>query len=69
MTLVRERTTGQLFAMKRRRVPLAERLAVLVSRKADMLRKGQEGGEGHVRSERDLLKSVSFKLASTARVS
>ena len=50
--------------MKRRRVPLAERLAVLVLPKTDMLRKGQEG---HVRLEHDVLKSVS--LASTARVS
>jgi hypothetical protein len=59
MSLVRERT-GKLFAMKRRRVTLAERLAVLILRKTDMLGKGQEG---HVRSERDV-----ESLASTARV-
>ncbi|GAA6020257.1 hypothetical protein JCM11491_003867 [Sporobolomyces phaffii] len=44
VSLVRERATGQVFAMKQ-------------LRKADMLRKGQEG---HVRAERDLLaKAVS----------
>ncbi|CDO72531.1 hypothetical protein BN946_scf184983.g14 [Trametes cinnabarina] len=47
VSLVRERSTGQLFAMKQ-------------LRKTDMLRKGQEG---HVRAERDLLRSAS--LAST----
>ncbi|KZT70969.1 kinase-like protein [Daedalea quercina L-15889] len=44
VSLVRERSTGQLFAMKQ-------------LRKTDMLRKGQEG---HVRAERDLLKSASL---------
>ncbi|KAH7929884.1 kinase-like protein [Leucogyrophana mollusca] len=44
VSLVRERVTGQLFAMKQ-------------LRKTDMLRKGQEG---HVRAERDILKSASL---------
>ncbi|KAI8992993.1 kinase-like protein [Trametes punicea] len=44
VSLVRERSTGQLFAMKQ-------------LRKTDMLRKGQEG---HVRAERDLLRSASL---------
>ncbi|KAF9222561.1 kinase-like protein [Gyrodon lividus] len=44
VSLVKERTTGQLFAMKQ-------------LRKTDMLRKGQEG---HVRAERDILKSASL---------
>ncbi|KAH9931119.1 kinase-like protein [Epithele typhae] len=44
VSLVRERGTGQLFAMKQ-------------LRKTDMLRKGQEG---HVRAERDLLRSASL---------
>lgn len=44
VSLVRERSTGQLFAMKQ-------------LRKTDMLRKGQEG---HVRAERDVLKSASL---------
>ncbi|KAJ3733553.1 kinase-like domain-containing protein [Lentinula guzmanii] len=44
VSLVREQSTGQLFAMKQ-------------LRKTDMLRKGQEG---HVRAERDLLKSASL---------
>ncbi|TFY69168.1 hypothetical protein EVJ58_g585 [Rhodofomes roseus] len=44
VSLVRERSTAQLFAMKQ-------------LRKTDMLRKGQEG---HVRAERDLLKSASL---------
>jgi serine/threonine protein kinase len=44
VSLVRERTTGKLFAMKQ-------------LRKTDMLRKGQEG---HVRAERDVLKSASL---------
>lgn len=43
VALVRERGTGGLFAMKQ-------------LRKADMLRKGQEG---HVRAERDLMTSAS----------
>ncbi|KDQ21430.1 hypothetical protein BOTBODRAFT_25873 [Botryobasidium botryosum FD-172 SS1] len=42
--LVRERSTGQLYAMKQ-------------LRKTDMLRKGQEG---HVRAERDVLKSAAL---------
>ncbi|EJD03128.1 kinase-like protein [Fomitiporia mediterranea MF3/22] len=44
VSLVREKTTGQLCAMKQ-------------LRKTDMLRKGQEG---HVRAERDVLKSASL---------
>ncbi|KZT08324.1 kinase-like protein [Laetiporus sulphureus 93-53] len=44
VSLVRERSTEQLFAMKQ-------------LRKTDMLRKGQEG---HVRAERDILKSASL---------
>ncbi|KAH7909038.1 kinase-like domain-containing protein [Hygrophoropsis aurantiaca] len=44
VSLVKERMTGQLFAMKQ-------------LRKTDMLRKGQEG---HVRAERDILKSASL---------
>ncbi|KAJ4483193.1 kinase-like domain-containing protein [Lentinula aciculospora] len=44
VSLVREQSTGKLFAMKQ-------------LRKTDMLRKGQEG---HVRAERDLLKSASL---------
>ncbi|KAF8514253.1 kinase-like domain-containing protein [Hysterangium stoloniferum] len=43
VSLVRETTSGQLFAMKQ-------------LRKIDMLRKGQEG---HVRAERDVLKSAA----------
>ncbi|GAA5868106.1 hypothetical protein JCM3774_001023 [Rhodotorula dairenensis] len=43
VTLVRERATGELYAMKQ-------------MRKADMLRKGQEG---HLRAERDLLASAA----------
>ena len=52
VSLVRQRTTGRLFAMKQLRVFLA----VLTLRKTYMLRRGQEG---HVRAERDVLKSVS----------
>ncbi|KAJ7594009.1 kinase-like domain-containing protein [Mycena floridula] len=44
VSLVKERTTGQLYAMKQ-------------LRKTDMLRKGQEG---HVRAERDILRSASL---------
>jgi len=44
VSLVREKTSGNLYAMKQ-------------LRKADMLRKGQEG---HVRAERDILKSASL---------
>nr|GAT45446.1 kinase-like protein [Mycena chlorophos] len=44
VSLVREQGTGQLYAMKQ-------------LRKTDMLRKGQEG---HVRAERDILKSASL---------
>ncbi|TCD71243.1 hypothetical protein EIP91_011721 [Steccherinum ochraceum] len=44
VSLVRDRSSGQLFAMKQ-------------LRKTDMLRKGQEG---HVRAERDVLKSASL---------
>ncbi|KAF8070658.1 kinase-like domain-containing protein [Lyophyllum atratum] len=44
VSLVREQSTGSLYAMKQ-------------LRKTDMLRKGQEG---HVRAERDILKSASM---------
>ncbi|RDB25182.1 Serine/threonine-protein kinase CBK1 [Hypsizygus marmoreus] len=44
VSLVREQSTGNLYAMKQ-------------LRKIDMLRKGQEG---HVRAERDILKSASM---------
>ncbi|EKM80721.1 hypothetical protein AGABI1DRAFT_71210 [Agaricus bisporus var. burnettii JB137-S8] len=44
VSLVREKSTGNLYAMKQ-------------LRKADMLRKGQEG---HVRAERDVLKAASL---------
>jgi protein-serine/threonine kinase len=44
VSLVREQATGNLYAMKQ-------------LRKTDMLRKGQEG---HVRAERDILKSASM---------
>ncbi|KAF9051116.1 kinase-like protein [Hymenopellis radicata] len=44
VSLVKERSTGGLYAMKQ-------------LRKTDMLRKGQEG---HVRAERDILKSASL---------
>ncbi|KAF5325825.1 hypothetical protein D9611_000036 [Ephemerocybe angulata] len=43
VSLVKEKSSGKLYAMKQ-------------MRKADMLRKGQEG---HVRAERDILKSAS----------
>ncbi|PPQ86770.1 hypothetical protein CVT25_012415 [Psilocybe cyanescens] len=44
LEFVREKSTGSLYAMKQ-------------LRKADMLRKGQEG---HVRAQRDVLKSASL---------
>ncbi|KAJ7188052.1 kinase-like protein [Mycena filopes] len=44
VSLVKEQSTGELYAMKQ-------------LRKTDMLRKGQEG---HVRAERDILKSASL---------
>jgi tRNA A-37 threonylcarbamoyl transferase component Bud32 len=50
VSLVKERPTGQLYAMKQ-------------LRKTDMLRKGQEG---HVRAERDILKSASLNSAGGA---
>lgn len=43
VTLVKEKNSGQLYAMKQ-------------LRKADMLRKGQEG---HVRAERDFMTQAS----------
>jgi hypothetical protein len=63
--LVREKSSGNLFAMKQVRneenlSPPPRNLMRLVSpqlRKADMLRKGQEG---HVRAERDVLKAASL---------
>jgi serine/threonine-protein kinase LATS1/2 len=48
VALCRERGTGELFAMKQ-------------LRKADMLRKGQEG---HVRAERDLMTSASASASA-----
>ncbi|PWN53726.1 kinase-like protein [Violaceomyces palustris] len=48
VALVKERGTGELFAMKQ-------------LRKADMLRKGQEG---HVRAERDLMTSASASASA-----
>lgn len=61
MSLVKERDTGQLFAMKQ--VFISVFISYLLNmlsnqlRKSDMLRKGQEG---HVRAERDILKSASL---------
>ncbi|CEQ42499.1 SPOSA6832_04317 [Sporobolomyces salmonicolor] len=52
VSLVRERGTGELYAMKQ-------------LRKADMLRKGQEG---HVRAERDLLASAATSTRWTVRL-
>ncbi|KAG6903070.1 hypothetical protein C0995_006257 [Termitomyces sp. Mi166 len=49
VSLVKERSTGNLYAMKQ-------------LRKVDMLRKGQEG---HVRAERDVLKSASMVNSPT----
>jgi serine/threonine protein kinase len=48
VSLVREKGSGELFAMKQ-------------LRKADMLRKGQEG---HVRAERDVMSAASSTAAS-----
>ncbi|KAG9006011.1 hypothetical protein FRB95_006459 [Tulasnella sp. JGI-2019a] len=50
VSLVKEKSTGQLFAMKQ-------------LRKVDMLRKGQEG---HVRAEREVLKSAASFSSSNA---
>ncbi|EJT97277.1 kinase-like protein [Dacryopinax primogenitus] len=52
--LVREKRTGELYAMKQARSNLM--------RKTDMLRKGQEG---HVRAEREVLKAAA--LAGSSR--
>ncbi|SGY23478.1 BQ5605_C019g08943 [Microbotryum silenes-dioicae] len=52
VSLVKERGTGEVFAMKQ-------------LRKADMLRKGQEG---HVRAERDLLAIASTSTRWTVRL-
>jgi len=49
VSLVKEQSTGNLYAMKQ-------------LRKTDMLRKGQEG---HVRAERDILKSASMVNSPT----
>ena len=67
VSLVRERSSGQLFAMKQvNSIPsacyvsslfLIEGILSPQLRKTDMLRKGQEG---HVRAERDVLKSASL---------
>jgi protein-serine/threonine kinase len=64
VSLVRERITGKLYAMKQVRVfriwwyITFDRLCMFMQlRKTDMLRKGQEG---HVRAERDVLKSASL---------
>lgn len=51
VALVRERESGQLYAMKQ-------------LRKTDMLRKGQEG---HVRAERDLMTSASGRGSESRR--
>jgi hypothetical protein len=63
VSLVKERYTGQLFAMKQvkqnclfRRFFILNFLVVKL-RKTDMLRKGQEG---HVRAERDVLKGAAL---------
>ncbi|KAG8933361.1 hypothetical protein FRC01_009686 [Tulasnella sp. 417] len=50
VSLVKEKSTGQLFAMKQ-------------LRKTDMLRKGQEG---HVRAEREVLKSAALVSSANA---
>lgn len=50
VSLVKEKSTGQLFAMKQ-------------LRKTDMLRKGQEG---HVRAEREVLKSAALVSSTNA---
>ncbi|KAG8907437.1 hypothetical protein FRB99_004232 [Tulasnella sp. 403] len=50
VSLVKEKSTGQLFAMKQ-------------LRKTDMLRKGQEG---HVRAERDVLKTAALVTSPNA---
>ncbi|GAA6063330.1 hypothetical protein JCM10212_003916 [Sporobolomyces blumeae] len=52
VSLVRERGSGELYAMKQ-------------LRKADMLRKGQEG---HIRAERDLLASAATSTRWTVRL-
>ncbi|KAK4702158.1 hypothetical protein P7C70_g4069, partial [Phenoliferia sp. Uapishka_3] len=52
VSLVKERGTGELYAMKQ-------------LRKGDMLKKGQEG---HVRAERDLLATASSSTRWTARL-
>lgn len=63
VSLVREKSTGSLYAMKQVNLPLVLSLYLVDSpsylqlRKTDMLRKGQEG---HVRAERDILKSASL---------
>lgn len=63
VSLVREQSTGKLYAMKQVTLFPCEQSSSAKSdcvtgqmRKADMLRKGQEG---HVRAERDILKSAS----------
>lgn len=61
VSLVRERSTGHLYAMKQVKRPFLQiyhpRCDLCQLRKTDMLRKGQEG---HVRAERDILKSASL---------
>ena len=65
VSLVREKGSGRLYAMKQvgtappnsTPLPKVINISLLQLRKADMLRKGQEG---HVRAERDLLKSASL---------
>ncbi|KZT52106.1 kinase-like protein [Calocera cornea HHB12733] len=52
--LVKEKRTGELYAMKQARL--------FIMRKTDMLRRGQEG---HVRAEREVLKSAA--LAGSSR--
>ncbi|KZO93334.1 kinase-like protein [Calocera viscosa TUFC12733] len=55
--LVKEKRTGELYAMKQARPLICTRM-----RKTDMLRRGQEG---HVRAEREVLKSAA--LAGSSR--
>lgn len=63
VSLVREKSSGQLYAMKQVRatpsllMPCYNPGPCLQLRKTDMLRKGQEG---HVRAERDILKSAAL---------
>ena len=62
VSLVKEQSTGSLYAMKQVRTSFRDPPCLILIRlsqlrKTDMLRKGQEG---HVRAERDILKSASL---------